>query len=521
MQTSCAIAGTSILGLSMAGLLFGAPPHRAEVTVPSGPSKLLVAVPTLSEALRGDGGGLKALIFLRPFIGVANGRLPPLMEAPHWGRAQGSILSRWTESAVHRAILRDRPDILSQLLAGGSPCNLRHPSGWSPLQLALQVGNQKTLRILVSYGADPRERGPGGMTSLSLALSLNATPEELEILLEAGADPNLPGPGGRLAISSLLQARDLERAAVILRHGGEAGPALYNATVEGERELLRFLIRHGVKPKEDPADSLLVAAVRGGKLALLQDLLKSGSLSDGDLRKRGREGQAPLNLAVAMDRMDLCRALVEEGADLNEEFASPATPAFLELVRPVGFLKSHLKNDSGVTPLMAAADCGNLEMARLLIEHGAKRSVSTRGKLFSLMGFAARRGDVKMMQLLLGVDPEHEERWIKVDLSEQRAWVYGREDRLLLTTRISSGKKGFRTEPGQFVITDRCRHHVSNIYKDVRMPYFQRLSCSAIGFHEGYCPDQPASHGCLRMPSKTAADFWAITKLGDRVVISP
>ena len=170
---------------------------------------------------------------------------------------------------------------------------------------------------------------------------------------------------------------------------------------------------------------------------------------------------------------------------------------------------------------MAAADCGNLEMARLLIEHGAKRSVSTRGKLFSLMGFAARRGDVKMMQLLLGVDPEHEERWIKVDLSEQRAWVYGREDRLLLTTRISSGKKGFRTEPGQFVITDRDRHHVSNIYEDVRMPYFQRLSCSAIGFHEGYCPDQPASHGCLRMPSKTAADFWAITKLGDRVVISP
>ena len=142
-------------------------------------------------------------------------------------------------------------------------------------------------------------------------------------------------------------------------------------------------------------------------------------------------------------------------------------------------------------------------------------------KLFSLMGFAARRGDVKMMQLLLGADLEHEERWIKVDLSEQRAWVYGRESGLILTTKISSGKRGFRTEPGQFVITDRDRHHVSNIYKDARMSYFRRLSCSAIGIHEGHSPDQSASHGCLRMPAKNAADFWAITKLGDRVVMSP
>jgi lipoprotein-anchoring transpeptidase ErfK/SrfK len=154
------------------------------------------------------------------------------------------------------------------------------------------------------------------------------------------------------------------------------------------------------------------------------------------------------------------------------------------------------------------------------MDHGARRFIWTRRKSYYPIGFAARRGDVKMMQLLLGVDPEQEERWIKVDLSEQRAWVYDGQGKELLTTSVSTGKKGFQTEPGEFVITNRNRHHVSNIY-GVRMPYFQRLNCSAIGFHEGYCPGYPASHGCLRVPRGKASELWETTKVGDRVVIVP
>tara|TARA_B100000900_G_C20520718_1_gene692045 strand:- start:27 stop:1316 length:1290 start_codon:yes stop_codon:yes gene_type:complete len=429
-------------------------------------------MPAFGEVLRSEGGGLKALMFPRLVTGVPHGQLPSRMAAPHWEVAQGLMLSRWTESAIHRAILQGQSDILSQLLVGGENCNLRHPSGWSPLQLALHCGNQEALRILIAHGADPRERGPGGETALGLALALDSTPVELEMLLKAGANPNLLGPGGRPAISALLQVRDLERAEVILRHGGVAGPALYNAIVEGDRELLRFLLLHRVKPDGGSTDSLLVAAVRGGRRGLLEDILEAGYLSDKELKPLGREGQGPLHLAVAMNRIDLCRALVRKGADVNEAFVCPVTPAFLAWVRPVGFLKSHLKYDSGVTALMAAADSGNLEMAKLLVDHGATRSVRSSGKSFSAIGFAARRGDVKMMQLLLGVDPEHEERWIKVDLSEQRAWVYGIEGQMLLTTRVSTGKKGFRTEPGEFVITDRHRDHESNIYQGVRMPFF-------------------------------------------------
>ena len=286
MQTLRGIAGICALGLAMAGALAGAPPN---------------GMPAFGEVLRSDGGGLKALMFPRPVTGVPHGQLPSRMAAPHWRVAQGLMLSRWTESEIHRAILQGRSDILSQLLVRGGSCNLRHPSGWSPLQLALHCGNREALRILIAHGADPRERGPGGETSLGLALALNSTPVELEILLKAGPNPNLPGPGGRPAISALLQVRDLERAEVILRHGGVAGPALYNAIVEGDRELLRFLLQHGVKPDEGSTDALMVAAVRGGRRGLVEDILEAGNLSDEELKGRGREGQGPLHLAVLKD----------------------------------------------------------------------------------------------------------------------------------------------------------------------------------------------------------------------------
>ena len=518
------ILGACVLVLATTVLLPAIPPDDS-ISPGNEPSRkaIIVRPPSLLEAVRRGERDLLFLLLGRASVpGAAMEYDLPgsLMVSLHGSRSPVPVGENLQETEVHRAILRGHPDVLEKLLSEGNSSDAIHPSGWNPVQLALQRRNQQVLKVLLSHGADPRDKGAGALTSLGLALILESSPAELELLIKAGADPNHIGPGGRPVLHALLQAGDLERAGVFLRQGAEAGPALYNALVDGDRGLFRFLLEQGCKPEKDSEDPVLVAAVREGESGVVRDLLESGVLQARDLGRRGREGQSALHLAVAMNRLDLCRVLLEGGADPNVPFARPASAEFLARVRPVGFLKSHLKHDSRVTPLMAAADCGNLELAKLLMDHGARRFVWTSRKSYYPIGFAARREDVKMMQLLLGVDPEQEERWVKVDLSEQRAWVYDGEGKELLTTRVSTGKKGFQTEPGEFVITNRNRHHVSNIY-GVRMPYFQRLSCSAIGFHEGYCPDHPASHGCLRVPRGKASELWDTTKLGDRVVIVP
>ena len=482
-----------------------------------------VGAPTLLGAVRGGREGIRSLLLQAgtDLKRIEENEPSSLMLSLHGGWSYRPARVRQSESALHAAILEGRGEIIPKLLAAGGSPTERHGSGWNPLQLALQRGDLGTMKTLLEHGADSRAKGAGNRTSLDLALALESSPAALELLCQGGADPNQVGSDGRTVINVLLGSRDLERAGVLLRHGGKAGAALYNAVVEGDRELLRFLLAQGVKPERGSRDPVLVAAIREGRAGLVEDLLQSGVLQVRDLAGRGREGQSALHLAVAMNRLDLCRLLLEAGADPNASFARPATAGFLARVRPVGYLKTHLKYDSRVTPLMAAADCGNLELARILMEHGARRFIWTSRKSYYPIGFAARRNDVKMMQLLLGVDPENEERWLKVDLSEQKAWVYDKDNRELFSTRVSTGRKGYRTEVGEFVITNKNRHHVSNIYKGIRMPYFQRLSCSAVGFHEGYCPDYPASHGCLRVPRGNASELWKITKPGDRVVIVP
>ena len=108
----------------------------------------------------------------------------------------------------------------------------------------------------------------------------------------------------------------------------------------------------------------------------------------------------------------------------------------------------------------------------------------------------------------------------QVHLAEQRARLLDADGKELFTTRVSTGRKGFSTPTGEFVITDKNRDWTSTIYH-ASMPYFQRLNCSDFGLHQGNVPGYPASHGCIRVPEGNAAKLFTLTQAGDRVVILP
>jgi L,D-transpeptidase catalytic domain len=53
------------------------------------------------------------------------------------------------------------------------------------------------------------------------------------------------------------------------------------------------------------------------------------------------------------------------------------------------------------------------------------------------------------------------------------------------------------------------------------MPFMQRITWSGVAMHEGVVPGYPASHGCIRLPARSAERMWGLTKIGERVVITP
>ncbi len=75
------------------------------------------------------------------------------------------------------------------------------------------------------------------------------------------------------------------------------------------------------------------------------------------------------------------------------------------------------------------------------------------------------------------------------------------------------------TPTGVFPITQKKRHHTSNLY-DAPMPYMQRLTDDGITLHATNVQWGYASHGCIGMPEDFAAKVFEKTKVGDRVFIT-
>jgi lipoprotein-anchoring transpeptidase ErfK/SrfK len=75
------------------------------------------------------------------------------------------------------------------------------------------------------------------------------------------------------------------------------------------------------------------------------------------------------------------------------------------------------------------------------------------------------------------------------------------------------------TPVGVFPITQKKRHHVSNLY-DAPMPYMQRLTDDGVALHASQVELGYASRGCIGMPEPFAAKVFATTTVGDRVFIT-
>ncbi len=292
-------------------------------------------------------------------------------------------------------------------------------------------------------------------------------------------------------------------------------PIVYHAVIADDPDWLSELLAQGMSPNESTAgnDTPLCAAARLGRLECARVLLLGGA----DPNLPGAGGQPPLVLASLRRPDAMIDTLLVSGADPNARFASPVDAKVLEMA-PFKDLRYHLEQDRGVTPLMACASRGDVEGVVALMRHGAKTSICTTRHHRYPINFAAAQRYIFLMRVLLGRPPDAEpDVLITVDLSAQRAYL-SKDGAVVVQTKISTGRDGYATPAGRYVITDKHVNHTSTLYH-VAMPWFMRLNCSAIGLHSGYVTGSPASHGCIRLPSAMARKFFTLTKVGDEVQI--
>jgi hypothetical protein len=293
----------------------------------------------------------------------------------------------------------------------------------------------------------------------------------------------------------------------------DALPQVYQAVLNDDPAHLARIIAQGFSPHEKTlgGDTPLCAAVRMGRAECVRVLALAGV----DLNQPSHEQQPPIALASLRRNAPVLEALLDSGVDPNTRFKTPVLKQVVDRC-VIKDLRNALESDRGITPLICCAARGDVEGAVTLLQAGAKPGVCTTRYHRYPINFAATQGYLFLMRVLLGRDPESEpDTLVTVDLSNQRAWVM-KQGRIVNSTSVSTGREGYNTPAGRYVITDKHRSHTSTLYH-VAMPWFMRLNCGAIGLHSGYVTGRPASHGCIRLPYEKAREFFQQLAVVDEV----
>jgi len=307
-------------------------------------------------------------------------------------------------TALHWAVNNDDAEMAGQLVRSRANVNATNRYGVPPLSTACTNGNAALVRLLLDAGANANASLPGGETVLMTAARVGSL-EAVKALLARGANPNAQERRDQTA----LMWAAAEGHATVVRALIEAGSTI-NATLPSGFTPLFFAVREG---HIDVVRVLLEAGVNVNET--LQPKADRPASPLGTNYKPIRKGTSPLMLAVENGHFDLAMALVEAGADPNDQ-RSGFTP-----LHAISWVRKPDASDVGDPAPIGSGSLTSLQFVHALVARGANvnarlgKGVPRPPASATLLGtegatpflMAADRADVPLMRELLkaGADP--------------------------------------------------------------------------------------------------------------------
>lgn len=172
-------------------------------------------------------------------------------------------------------------------------------SGLTPLMRAANRDYAEIAAALIEGGADVHARGMDGLAPVHVAARANSV-ETLDLLFEAGADPAVRSRSGMNALDHAAHAGAVEALQLLARRGGLDIDEPSEVVTQG----------HGYPRDESPTP--LAIAVRAGELEATKALLAEGA----DVNQPSAAGQTPLLVAVLSGQsVEMVELLLDAGAD--------------------------------------------------------------------------------------------------------------------------------------------------------------------------------------------------------------
>ncbi|KAH8995437.1 ankyrin repeat-containing domain protein [Lactarius akahatsu] len=239
--------------------------------------------------------------------------------------------------------------IAQLLLDHGVDVNASDKYHWTPLQLASFNGKPGIAQVLLDHGANANTKNDLDETPLHVMSRGQFHSQDgarvAQLLLDHGADVNARQKDHCTPLHGISRSGRPDIARVLLDHGANA-----NAEDNFLRTPLHVVSIGEYESQED-----------GARIAQL--LLERGV--DVNARDRGRE--TPLHLASACGKFEIARVLLDHAVVKNDQGQTPSHQGLEER----GVDVNAQRRDQW-TPLHLASFTGRLDIARVLLDHGAK-----------------------------------------------------------------------------------------------------------------------------------------------------
>ena len=328
-------------------------------------------------------------------------------------------------TALHWAVEADDLELADLLIRNGAKVSIANIAGATPIQLAALNGSAAMLDRLIAAGGDPNAPlTRTGDTALMIA-SRTGKVNAVRVLLDKGAKVNAQETwGGTTALMWAVSEKHPEVARLLVERGADVNARSYyvpSASGRGFEGTLPVAQKPGKDFEEFASGWLtpLMFAARENGLESARILVKGGA----DINAQSADGKDALSLAFFDGSYDVAEFLIDSHANVNQKDAQHFTPLFwavdrrnmetapnfpwMETRDPLPLIKKLL--DAGADPnalinstprarmregsprlvyataLMRAALAGDVELARLLLAHGADPHIISKDRETTLM----------------------------------------------------------------------------------------------------------------------------------------
>ena len=248
-------------------------------------------------------------------------------------------------------------DIAKALIDNGALVNLRAGDGFNALMEAVRTGNIEIAKLLIEHNSDINIKNKDGKNMIMIACE-KGNEEMFNILIENNADINEKSSWGASALIYASEKGNINIMQYLIDNGidvnGKADdngdtPLLWAVTGENPYEASKLLIENGANVNATNYGGVAPATILAASTPKVVKLLKDNGA---DLDTKFLDYYPPIAIAAGTGNLEIVKALVENGADVN-----------------------YYPNDINYTAIFHAIDQHNYEVAEYLFKNGVDLNI--------------------------------------------------------------------------------------------------------------------------------------------------